>query len=149
MTKWINNIKKDPLIIINVIIILGVLFIFALALMGSTHNEEIHQVGIYNKIMPECAIKRHTTIDCPSCGLTRGFYTVFDGHVLGGFKYNVLTYPAIALFLVLLVNSLLYLIKGAYSKVVLKILFIVIGIMVATYLWNFYRFIVQYIEMVT
>lgn len=54
-----------------------------------------------------CLFKTVFAIPCPSCGLTRGFRSLFEGNIIAAFNYNILTIP---LFLFLVIFLLLFLI---------------------------------------
>jgi hypothetical protein len=142
MYKKCLKLIKNPLIVINVIIITGTLMVIVLAIIESVDYGDVNQKNFFNEIIPSCVVKSYTGVDCPSCGLTRGFYSIFDGQFKEAYDYNRVTYPILLIVIILLVNSIYYLIKKRYPEVLLKILFITIGIMVIIYIYNTYEFII-------
>lgn len=40
-----------------------------------------------------CIFKQVTGISCPSCGMTRAFYSILKLDFLGAFQYNILSIP--------------------------------------------------------
>lgn len=53
-----------------------------------------------------CIFKSITDLPCPGCGLTRGFRSLFSGHIIKAESYNILTIP---IFLFLLLCAILFL----------------------------------------
>ena len=51
-------------------------------------------VGYFNPVtagfFPQCPFHALTGLNCPGCGLTRGFHALFHGDVLEALRYNAL-----------------------------------------------------------
>lgn len=51
-------------------------------------------VGYFNPVtagfFPQCPFHTMTGLNCPGCGLTRGFHALFHGDVLGALHYNAM-----------------------------------------------------------
>lgn len=51
-------------------------------------------VGYFNPVtagfFPQCPFHAMTGLNCPGCGLTRGFHALFHGDVLGALHYNAM-----------------------------------------------------------
>ena len=61
---------------------------------------------------PACPFHAMTGLNCPGCGLTRGFHALFRGDVFGALHYNLLL-PFFAVFFgYLTVSLILYAVKG-------------------------------------
>ena len=61
---------------------------------------------------PACPFHAMTGLNCPGCGLTRGFHALFRGDVFGALHYNLLI-PFFAFFFgYLLISLVLYAVKG-------------------------------------
>ncbi len=61
---------------------------------------------------PACPFHALTGLNCPGCGLTRGFHALFEGDVLTALHYNLLI-PLFAVFFgYLLVSMVLYAARG-------------------------------------
>lgn len=54
----------------------------------------IFAVAYFNPVtvgfFPQCPLHALTGLNCPGCGLTRGFHALFGGNVLGALHFNVL-----------------------------------------------------------
>ena len=91
-----------------------------------------------------CVFKSITGLPCPGCGLTRGFRSLFSGHIIDAFNYNVLTIP---IFLFLLVLAILLVIdfvfKKKYTERLLKKLsnyyMLIIAIVIISWIINIMR----------
>ncbi len=73
-------------------------------------------VAFYNPVsagfFPACPFHALTGLNCPGCGLTRGFHALLQGDVLGALHYNLLI-PFFALFFgYLLISMILFAVRG-------------------------------------
>jgi Protein of unknown function (DUF2752) len=87
---------------------------------------------------PVCPFHALTGLNCPGCGLTRGFHALFHGDVSTALHFNALLPFYLLLFLYLLVSFSLILIRGRglefrvfsphvlYSFLVLTLIFSVV-----------------------
>lgn len=98
--------KRIKNILIESIFILGFLAVF-----------------IFNIPMP-CIIKRSIGISCPSCGITRSFYSILRLDFVSAIKYNILGIPLFIFFLISFIVILVDIIlnKDTYLKNMNKIL---------------------------
>ena len=66
-------------------------------------------VGYFNPItagfFPLCPLHEMTGLNCPGCGMTRGFHALFNGDILDALHYNALL-PLVAFVFAYLVISL-------------------------------------------
>ncbi len=73
-------------------------------------------VGYFNPatgaLFPACPFHALTGLNCPGCGLTRGFHAFFQGDVLTALHFNALLPVYLVLFLYLFVSLGLILIRG-------------------------------------
>lgn len=134
----LKQIKYSPTMI-HVIIVVAVIIIFILSIIGTVdHQGESQQITLYEQLVPDCYILTTTGKECPSCGMTRGFYAVFDGHITLAISQNVMSIPVVITLLVALVNSVYYIIKKRYDKWLVRSL-IVGGFIIAV------GFVVRYL----
>ena len=56
-------------------------------------------VFFFLKFKPDCIFKKIFNIACPTCGMTRAFMMILSGDILSSFKYNILAFPSIILFI--------------------------------------------------
>jgi len=61
---------------------------------------------------PTCPFHALTRLNCPGCGLTRGFHALFHGEVLEALRFNLLTPFFAAFFSYLLISMIVYSIRG-------------------------------------
>ena len=77
-------------------------------------------VGYFNPagagFFPACPFHWLTGLNCPGCGLTRGFHALFQGDVLTALHFNALLPVYLLLFLYLFVSLGLILIRGRGLK---------------------------------
>lgn len=69
-----------------------------------------------------CLFWQATGIYCPSCGLTRAFYSIMSFDLVKAFQYNILSIP-LFLFIIITITILLYEItfnKWNYISFILK-----------------------------
>lgn len=73
-------------------------------------------VGYFNptvtRFFPACPFHELTGLNCPGCGLTRGFHALFQGDVLTALHFNAMLPVYLLLFLYLFVSLGLILIRG-------------------------------------
>lgn len=73
-------------------------------------------VGYFNptatRFFPACPFHALTGLNCPGCGLTRGFHALFQGDILTALHFNALLPVYLLLFLYLFVSLGLILIRG-------------------------------------
>ena len=54
----------------------------------------VSAVAYFNPVtagfFPQCPLHQLTGLNCPGCGLTRGFHALFHGDILGALGYNAL-----------------------------------------------------------
>lgn len=55
-----------------------------------------HNPASPGSLYPTCAFHQATGLWCPGCGLTRGAYQLFHGHIGAALGYNIFTPVAIA-----------------------------------------------------
>lgn len=77
------------------------------------------------KLIPvTCLFWKVTGIYCPTCGMTRAFYSILNFHFIEAFRYNILSIP----FFIFIIISILVLIyeiltnRWSYIPSILKIL---------------------------
>lgn len=96
-------------------------------------------------LMPvTCLIYQVTGIYCPSCGMTRAFYSILHFQFIDAFNYNILSIP-LFVFIIVSVFSLLYEIfknKFTYISNLLNILskkpviFIILFLLLISFILN-------------
>jgi Protein of unknown function (DUF2752). len=64
------------------------------------------------EMVPRCAFKQFTGINCLTCGGTRSIQSLFRGDFIRAFKYN----PLLIIFLILLIIGYLYFLLNAIRK---------------------------------
>jgi hypothetical protein len=73
-------------------------------------------VGYFNPVtagfFPVCPLHALTGLNCPGCGLTRGFHALFHGDVLGALHFNALLPVYLLVFAYLFVSMFLIAVKG-------------------------------------
>ncbi|MGI8469126.1 MAG: DUF2752 domain-containing protein [Pyrinomonadaceae bacterium] len=73
-------------------------------------------VGYFNPVtagfFPQCPFHALTGMNCPGCGLTRGFHALFQGDVLGALHYNLLLPIYAFIFGYLFVSLILTAVRG-------------------------------------
>jgi hypothetical protein len=73
-------------------------------------------VGYFNptttNFFPACPFHELTGLNCPGCGLTRGFHAFFQGDILTALHFNVLLPVYLLLFLYLFASLGLIVIRG-------------------------------------
>jgi len=73
-------------------------------------------VGYFNPttagFFPVCPLYSLTGINCPGCGLTRGFHALFHGDVLSALHYNAMLPIYALIFAYLFVSMILVVVKG-------------------------------------
>ena len=66
-------------------------------------------IGYFNPVtagfFPQCPFHQLTGLNCPGCGLTRGFHALFQGDVLAALHYNAML-PVYAFILVYMIASM-------------------------------------------
>lgn len=54
----------------------------------------VSAVAYFNPVtagfFPQCPLHQMTGLNCPGCGLTRGFHALFHGDILGALHFNAL-----------------------------------------------------------
>lgn len=124
---------------IHFFIVAAVIIIFVLSIIGTVNTAGVsQQIVLYEQLIPDCYILTTTGQECPSCGMTRGFYAVFDGHIKQAISQNIMSIPVVITLLLVLINSIYYLIKKQYNKWLVRSL-IVGAIIIAV------GFIIRYI----
>jgi hypothetical protein len=63
----------------------GGIFVFAAAAFAGTYFDPV-TAGFF----PQCPLHAMTGLNCPGCGLTRGFHALFHGDVLTALHFNAL-----------------------------------------------------------
>ncbi len=73
-------------------------------------------VGYFNPVtagfFPVCPLFSTTGLNCPGCGLTRGFHALFHGDVLGALHFNALLPIYVLIFVYLLVSMFSIAVRG-------------------------------------
>ena len=93
-------------------------------------------VGYFNPVtagfFPLCPLHEMTGLNCPGCGMTRGFHALFNGDILDALHYNALL-PLVAFVFAYLVISLsLTAIRGrglAWKMFHPTVLLIILGVL--------------------
>lgn len=132
---------KLSLRLLNLIVALMFLSVIVLAILG-TITEEGHvdaiKVPVYSSLYKGCFFKNHYGVDCPTCGLTRSFYAFFDGEFAKAYEFNHVSFSAIFVFIMMIINSGYYVIKDNYHKVILGVLYGGIAVLVVTMIIRYY-----------
>lgn len=70
------------------------------------------------EFFPQCPLHQMTGLNCPGCGLTRGFHALFHGDILGALHFNLLIPAYIFIFgyLGLTLVSIVFRGRGLSSK---------------------------------
>ncbi len=70
------------------------------------------------EFFPQCPLNQMTGLNCPGCGLTRGFHALFHGDILGALHFNLLIPAYIFIFgyLGLTLVSIVFRGRGLSSK---------------------------------
>lgn len=85
----------------------GGVVVFAAAALAGTYFDPV-TAGFF----PQCPLHATTGLNCPGCGLTRGFHALFHGDILTALHFNLML-PAYALiFGYLLVALILIAVRG-------------------------------------
>ncbi len=63
-------------------------------------------------IFPVCPLLALTGFACPGCGLTRGFHSLFTGHIIPALDFNILLPVWAAIFGYLFISLLLFAFRG-------------------------------------
>lgn len=109
--------------------------IIVIALMGSAdgagHIESV-EIPIYSKVYNGCYFLNNYGFECPTCGMTRGFYAFFDGNFVAAWNYNFFVFPVVLVMFLMIINSIWYLVRNEHSKVLLVLLYGAIGVMAVT-----------------
>lgn len=116
------------------LIVFSVIFIFAIFAITP---DEI-PAGKYL----ECYFRKITGLDCPSCGLTRGFIAICHANFADAFRVNALTYIVAPFFAYRLTRSLSATIFRRYIDISLP-LFGIISIIALALTYAFIRLILQ------
>ena len=74
----------------------------------------------YINYMPECYIKSHYNILCPSCGGTRCVISFLNGNFIKAFKYNIVFFITI---IYLIVLNVVYIINSFKKKKILEMIY--------------------------
>ena len=61
---------------------------------------------------PQCPFHQLTGLNCPGCGLTRGFHALFHGDILGALHYNAMLPVYVFLIGYMLVSMFLIAVRG-------------------------------------
>ncbi len=73
-------------------------------------------VGYFNPVtagfFPVCPLHALTGLNCPGCGLTRGFHALFHGDVLSALHFNALLPVYLFVFVYLFVSLVLVAVRG-------------------------------------
>ena len=71
-------------------------------------------VGYFNPttagFFPVCPLHAMTGLNCPGCGLTRGFHALFNGDVLGALHFNAMLpiFLAVGIYLIISLVSVVF-----------------------------------------
>lgn len=89
-----------------------------------------------------CYFRRITGLDCPGCGLTRGFIALFHADFAEAFRVNALTYLVAPFFAYRLIRSLSATFFRKYIDISMP-MFGIISIVVLAFLYGFIRLILE------
>jgi hypothetical protein len=89
-----------------------------------------------------CYFRKMTGLDCPGCGLTRGFIALCHGNFAEAFRVNALTYLVAPFFAYRLIRSLSATIFRKYIDISLPMIGI-ISIAVLAFIYAFIRLILE------
>lgn len=79
-----------------------------------------------------CPIRHFSGIPCPTCGMTRSFLALFQGHLEESLYYHALTIPTVVVLLIALHESFFPMLKG-------KMKWIEIALGVLIFIYYLYR----------
>lgn len=89
-----------------------------------------------------CYFRRLTGLDCPGCGLTRGFIALFHADFAEAFRVNALTYLVAPFFAYRFIRSLSATVFRRYIDISLP-MFGIISIVILAFLYGFIRLILE------
>ncbi len=89
-----------------------------------------------------CYFRKITALDCPACGLTRGFIALCHGSFAEAFRVNALTYIVAPFFAYRLLRSLSATIFRRYIDISVP-LFGIVSIIALCFLYAFIRLIIE------
>lgn len=89
-----------------------------------------------------CLFKEFTGIYCPSCKMTRAFYSILDFDLINAFKLNILSIPVFIFIIFFLLNVFIDFIKNRFKfipnllKFFSKYYIIIIIILFISFIYN-------------
>lgn len=137
MTCTIRGLFKQKYFHWAVILMFTLIFIQGIrgTLDGDGHVTSA-EIPLLSEVYKGCFYRTNFGVDCPTCGMSRGFYSFFDGHIIEALGYNPMIVIVIPMFLLLIVNSAYYLKYQKYSTLVLKLLYVLIGLLVVFFVYR-------------
>ena len=76
----------------------------------------VFAVGYFNPVtagfFPVCPLHQMTGLNCPGCGMTRGFHALFNGDILDALHYNALLPIFSFIFIYLVISLILTAVRG-------------------------------------
>lgn len=132
----------------NIGTILLILALIILGIMGtidSTGKAHGTKIPVVSNIYTQCYVRENYGVDCVTCGMSRSFYSFFEGKFAQAMEYNYLVIPVIVVFILLIGNSGYFLTKGCYNPKIMKVLYIAIGILVTVYIIRFFTLMIGYL----
>lgn len=94
-----------------------------------------------------CLFKEFTGFYCPSCGMTRAFYCIFNFDLINAFKLNIISIPIFIFLIFFLLNVFIDIIKNRFTfipnllKFFSKYYIIIIILIVLSFIYNNVGFI--------
>ena len=89
-----------------------------------------------------CIFKTVTGISCPSCGMTRAFYSIFKFNFIDAFYLNILSIPLFIFIVLSLVIMIIEIFQNKFEYIpkllnfFKKYWYIIIILLIISFIWN-------------
>ncbi len=89
-----------------------------------------------------CIFKTATGISCPSCGMTRAFYSIFKFNFIDAFYLNILSIPLFIFIVLSLVIMIIEIFQNKFEYIpkllnfFKKYWYIIIILLIISFIWN-------------
>jgi len=113
---------------------------FVLGILGTIDSQgQAHsaKIPVISKVYKGCYVREHYGVECVTCGMSRSFYSIFEGKFTQALNYNYLVIPVILVFILLIFNSGYFLIWRRYNQKILMVMYSAIGILLIVYIIRF------------